>query len=157
MAVDRAVLAAELVLSAQRVITAAEGATVAAGQWPAQVVLGHLMMNDTDNWGPRIALMANAARTAQPPPVFAWYEPDGDQVAARFTHLTVAEAGAGLLAARTALLRQVRELAPADWEATAQHEVFGMLDLRDVLLALLAHDEEHRGGLLFGPDVSLGL
>lgn len=157
MTTPRAVLMAELVMSADRLITTARAAQPVPGEWPPHVVLGHVALNDAENWSPRVALMVNAAKSGETAPVFAWFEPDGDEVGARFADASIDETAAALMASRTGLLAQLRDLAPEDWDAQAHHEVFGVLDVRDLMLRLLAHDEGHRGELLLGPDVSLDL
>lgn len=154
MAISAALLLSELVMSAGRIIDAAHAAVPSEGEWPPQVVLGHLALNDRENWSPRIALMVNARRAGEPAPVFAWFEPDGEATADEFGQMAVEEAAAALLAARGAVVGQLRALAADDWSATASHEVFGAMTLEDVLIRLLAHDEEHRGGLVLKPDVS---
>lgn len=154
MAISAALLMSELVMSAGRLIDAAHSAVPREGEWSPQVVLGHLARNDRENWSPRIALMVNAHRLGEPAPAFAWFEPDGEATAAEFGQLTIEEAAAALLAARGAVAGQLRALGPDDWAATATHEVFGEMTLEDVLIRLLAHDEEHRGGLVLKPDVS---
>ena len=140
-------------MSADRVVQAAEQAAHYEGQWPPHVVLGHLAMNDTENWSPRIALMVKNHRDGLPGPVFTWFEPEGDEVARRFADFSVSEAAAALMASRTALIGQLRDLDAADWEAVASHDIFGALDVRELVLRLLAHDEGHRGDMLLGPDV----
>jgi hypothetical protein len=52
------------------------------------------------------------------------------------------------MATRIAMLTRLRELEPEQWAATAQHEVFGLMDVQALVLAVLAHDEEHRASLV---------
>lgn len=157
MAIERGVLLAELLMSADRAIETAKHTTPVPGEWPPATVLGHLALNDTQNWSPRVALMVNAARAGQAPPAFEWFEPDGGAVAAMFAEHSLEEAAAELLSSRSALIVQLRDLAPGDWDSRADHAVFGSLDVRELILHLLGHDEEHRGGMVLGPDVSLVL
>jgi hypothetical protein len=64
------------------------------------------------------------------------------------------ETGAQLLASRTLLLHRLRELADEDWDACAEHEAFGSLDIEGLMLQVLSHDEEHRASILLGqPEV----
>ena len=81
-------------------------------------------------------------------PVFAWVEPDAAATEAHYGPMSIDEAASDLMAARIALVTQLRDLGPGDWEATAQHEMFGHMDVAELLLRLLAHDEEHRAGML---------
>lgn len=148
MRITPASLLAELVLSADRLVTAASDSVPRAGEWPPQVVLGHLAQNDRENWAQRIALMVNAERAGAPSPTFTWFEPPADQVEQRYGSLSVAQAASDLMASRISLVGQLRELGPGDWEATAVHDTFGELDVAGLLLRLLGHDEEHRAGLL---------
>lgn len=139
-------------MSADRVIAAAVQATATVGQWPPEVVVGHLAHNDAHNWSPRIALMVNANRGASTPPQFTWYEPQG--VAQAYHGKPVEEVAAHFMAARAALVAILRDLESSDWLATANHERFGTIDMTDVVMLVLGHDEEHRGDLVLGGHVS---
>ena len=154
MSIAPAVLLVELLMSADRLITAAQQATftVQPDEWPAATILGHVSLVDTQVWLPRIEMMtaADAGGGAIEPPVFTWWEPDATVTQAHFADYTVDEAGAALLAGRTGILHRLRELPEGSWSAQAQHEVFGLIDVQGLLLQILAHDEEHRSSLLIG-------
>ena len=151
-----AVLLVELLMSVDRVITAAQQATftVASDEWPPATILGHLSMVDTEVWLPRINLMTSVHGTNADtmPPVFAWWEPDPEETKARFAKHGVDEAGAALLASRTSILQRLREMPPSGWSAPGQHEIFGAINVEDLVFHLLTHDEEHRACLLIGRD-----
>ncbi|CAB4339501.1 MAG: hypothetical protein F2839_04470 [Actinobacteria bacterium] len=154
MAVTPAVLFAEIVLSADRLIQAASISQPAPDQWPPHVVLGHIALNDERNWLVRIESMTSAHRQSQPEPFFDWFEPEAAEVEERFKDLTIDEAGAELLSTRTQIVLALRELSENDWQATAQHSIFGTLTVTDLVLRMLAHDEEHRAGLLLGGEIT---
>ena len=155
MAIQRSVLMVELLMSADRVITAAQTSRPDPheGGWPAAVVVGHLSQVDTEVWLPRIDQML-VGRQEGMPPSFAWWEPDAQQTLERFAGMTADDAGAQLLASRTLLLHRLRELADDDWDARADHEAYGSIDIEGLMLQVLSHDEEHRASILLGqPEV----
>lgn len=153
MAIPRPVLMVELLMSADRVITAAESAAVPADpdvdRWSPAVVVGHLSQVDLEVWLPRLELMVEA-RTGSSRPSFAWWEPDADATRRSFERLSTDDAAARLLASRTSLLLRVRDLSDDDWDARADHDTFGPMDVEGLMLQVLAHDEEHRASLLLG-------
>jgi hypothetical protein len=156
MAIARPVILVELLMSADRVITAAQrprDAAPAPGDWPVATVLGHLSMVDLEVWIPRIDAMV-AARSDSTLPRFDWWEPDSERTLAVFADVDVDTASARLLASRTALLHRLRDLSDDDWSARADHEAFGTIDVEGLMLQVLAHDEEHRASiLLLEPEV----
>ena len=154
MAIPRSVLMVELLMSADRVITAAQQAVAPTGDaWPPATVVGHLSVVDVEVWLPRIDAMVEG-RSAGNVPAFAWWEPDADRTAAAFAGQDADAAGARLLATRTSLLHRLRDLSDDDWSARADHDVFGSIDVEGLLLQVLAHDEEHRASILLGePEV----
>lgn len=151
MTIARPVLMVELLMSADRIITAAQAAVPPAKQhgdaWPPATVVGHLSQVDQQVWIPRLALMVEA-RAGSEPPSFDWWEPDAAQTRLDFAHVSADDAGARLLASRTSLLLRVRDLSDEDWGARAVHGTFGPIDVEGLLLQVLAHDEEHRETLL---------
>ena len=153
MAIPRPVLMVELLMSADRVITAAEAAAIPAHPdvdwWSPAVVVGHLSQVDLEVWLPRLELMVEA-RAGSTQPSFAWWEPDADETRRAFGDLSTDDAAARLLASRTSLLLRVRDLSDDDWSARADHDTFGPIDVEGLMLQVLAHDEEHRASLLLG-------
>ena len=139
----------ELLMSADRLITAAQTAPTPTepSAWTPAVVVGHLSLVDAEVWLPRIDEMV-AARSSRSRPLWAWWEPDADETARAFAGMGVDEAGARLLASRTALLHRLRELSADDWAAEAEHEDFGIIDVQGLIMQVLGHDEEHRASLL---------
>ena len=155
MPIPRSVLMVELLMSADRVVTAAQGASPvgSAESWSPATIVGHLSLVDVEVWIPRIDLMVQGHASGRPP-VLTWWEPDAEATRARFDGATADEAGARLISSRTALLHRLRDLADDEWLATAEHDVFGTLDIEGLMLQVLAHDEEHRASILLGePEV----
>ena len=149
MANPPSVLMVELLMSADRLITAAQTAPRPAdpSSWAPAVVVGHLSLVDTEVWLPRIAEMVSA-RSSASRPRWVWWEPDSDVTTRAFAGVGVDEAGARLLASRTALLHRLRDLSADDWAAEAEHEDFGVIDVQGLIMQVLGHDEEHRASLL---------
>jgi DinB superfamily len=149
MANPVSVLMVELLMSADRIITAAQAAPIPAdtSTWAPSVVVGHLTLVDTEVWLTRIDEMV-ASRASGHRPHWVWWEPDADVTALTFAGIGVDEAGARLLATRTALLHRLRQLSPDDWAAEAEHEDFGVIDVQGLIMQALGHDEEHRASLL---------
>lgn len=149
-----AVLMVELVMSIDRMIQSAESAKLAQshmsipGEWPAQVVLGHVSQVDEQVWAPRIDQMCRALAEGTQPPAFSWWEPDADATFVRFSEMTLEETSAQAMSARTALLSVVKDLTPEQWGATAIHEAFGTIDIAGLIIQILTHDEEHRASLV---------
>lgn len=151
MAIVPSVLMVELIMSADRVIQAAEKVqelSVASDEWGPQVILGHLSQVDEEVWLHRINLMTAAHAAGAPAPNFVWWEPDPVATAERFANVSVQDAGAELMASRTRLLTTLRDLTEEQWAATATHDTFGEITITDLLLEFLGHDEEHRATLV---------
>ena len=149
MANPASVLMVELIMSADRIITVAQAAPMPAdpSTWAPAVVVGHLSLFDTEVWLPRIDEMVES-RSSGSRPHWVWWEPDADVTALTFAGIGVDEAGARLLASRTALLHRLRELSPDDWAAEAEQEDLGVIDVQGLIMQALGHDEEHRASLL---------
>lgn len=154
MANPPAVLMVELVMSIDRMIQSAQSARdrqnhlVIPGEWPAQVVLGHVSQVDEQVWIPRIAQMCASLAAGGEPPSFAWWEPDATATYDRFIDMSLAEASALAMSVRTQFLSVVKELTADQWLATAEHEAFGQIDIAGLIIQVLTHDEEHRASLV---------
>ena len=118
------------------------------GEWPAQVVLGHVSQVDEQVWIPRIALMCQAQADGAEPPSFPWWEPDASATFERFHGMSLEQASAAAMSARTQLLSAIKELTAEQWSARAQHEAFGEIDIAGLIIQILTHDEEHRASLV---------
>lgn len=155
MPIPHSVLIVELLMSADRVITAARTAPQAddADAWPPAVIIGHLGQVDEQVWIPRIDAMV--AAIGSPEPEFTWWEPDPEKTRAAFAGASVDDAAARLLASRTSLLHRLRNLTDEQWAASARHATFGELDVEGLLIQVLGHDEEHRASLVL-PDQRSG-
>jgi len=154
MANPPAVLMVELVMSIDRMIQSAQTAQekqshlVIPGEWPAQVVLGHVSQVDEQVWMPRIAKMCTAFAAGDEPPSFDWWEPDATATYDRFKDMSLSESAALAMSVRTQLLSVIKELTPELWTATAEHEAFGHIDIAGLIIQILTHDEEHRASLV---------
>jgi hypothetical protein len=148
MAIPRATLMVELLMSADRIITAAQAAPLPAdpAAWSPPTVVGHLAIVDEQVWLPRLQVMASARLDG--PPAFTWWEPDPVATQAEFAQSSVDDAAARLLAARTSLLHSLRGLDDRGWASIATHDAFGLLDVEGLMLQVLGHDEEHRASLV---------
>jgi hypothetical protein len=147
VAIPHSVLVVELLMSADRVITAAQSAAGPrdpAG-WPPSVIVGHLSQVDELVWIPRIDVMVDAR--GESTPELEWWEPDPEATRAAFAQASVDEAAARLLAVRTTMVHRLRELTDEEWAATARHAIFGVIDVEGLLIQVLSHDEDHRGSL----------
>lgn len=149
-----AVLMVELVMSIDRMIQSAQNAQatqshlVIPGEWPAQVVLGHVSQVDELVWMPRIQKMCQAQTASQESPEFAWWEPDANATYERFKDASLDEVSALAMSNRTQLLTVIKELSPEQWTAKAKHEAFGEIDIAGLIIQVLTHDEEHRASLV---------
>ena len=152
MANPASVLLVELVMSVDRLIDAANEAEPACSaegsSWPPVVVLGHVSDVDDLVWSARLRDMVGAQRRGDPPPRYSWWEPDSDQTFATYRDWSVADAAARVMSQRIGLLTLLRDLSTDEWNASAVHETWGEIDVRDLVLHVLAHDEEHRASLL---------
>ena len=72
----------------------------------------------------------------------------GDKTAATYASWSLDDAAARVMSQRIALLTQLRDLSPDDWNARAIHDTFGDMDVRELVLQVLAHDEEHRASFV---------
>ena len=146
MAITHSTLMVELLMSADRVITAAASCPQPEepDAWPPAVVVAHLSQVDDQVWLPRLQLMTTAAE----PPTFGWWEPDAQATASMFADSSVDDASALLLASRTRLLHALRDLTDDQWQSTATHLTFGEMDVEALMLLALSHDEEHRASLV---------
>lgn len=149
-----AVLMAELVMSIDRMIQSAQTAAEAQshteipGEWPAQVVLGHVSQVDEQVWIPRIVQMCQSLGASEEPPTFEWWEPNAAATLERFAQVALEDACALAMSARTHLVTAVKDLTPKQWGATAKHETFGTIDIAGLIIEILTHDEEHRASLV---------
>ncbi len=148
MATPNSVLYVELVMSVDRLHQSAEKAGAREGEWPPSVVVAHVGDVDEQVWTPRLMQMVAAFDAGAPPPELTWWEPDADATLERYAAWSLDDAAARTMRTRIALLTALRELRDDQWGATALHEVFGVLDVQELVLRVLAHDEEHRGSLV---------
>jgi hypothetical protein len=143
------VLYVELVMSIDRIGDAARASDPIEGEWPPAVVVAHLADVDEQVWHARIDAMVEAFESRAPTPEFANWEPDPVATYDRYRDWSVDDATARAMATRIALVTRLRDLTPAQFDGIrGQHEVFGTMDTHAVVMAVLAHDEEHRASLL---------
>jgi len=149
-----AVLMAELVMSIDRMIQSAQTAAEThshleiPGEWPAQVVLGHVSQVDGQVWIPRILQMCQSLDAGTEPPSFSWWEPDAAATLEKFGKVALEDACALAMSSRTHLVTAVKDLTPEQWGAIAKHETFGTIDIAGLIIQILTHDEEHRASLV---------
>jgi hypothetical protein len=146
----------ELIMSIDRMITSAQNAGSRPPEWLASddeqwappVVLGHISQVDELVWLPRIQLMCQAQATGDPPPQFVWWEPDPAETVAKFGRQSLEDVAALAMSHRTTLLSAVKDLTPTQWQSQAKHDAFGEIDVSELLIQVLTHDEEHRASLV---------
>lgn len=148
MAISPKVLLVELVMSIDRMIESARIAPVVPGEWTPATVLGHVSEVDTQVWAARVDLMLNAAASGSPEPEFAWWEPDPVKTAEKFSSVSVEDASAIALQARTQLVTKLSGLSEEQWQARAIHKTFGSITIAELIFHALQHDEEHRGSFV---------
>jgi len=145
------VLYVELVMSIDRIGDAARAAEVRDGEWPPAVVVAHLADVDEQVWHARIDEMVAAFDAGAPAPEFANWEPDPVATLERYREWSVDDAVARSMATRIAFVTRLRDLSPEQYAGIrGRHEVFGDMDTQAVVMAVLAHDEEHRASLILG-------
>lgn len=156
MSTPPAVLLVELIMSIDRMITSAQNADSISpkwladskDQWPPAVILGHISQVDDLVWLPRLHLMCQAQAAGNPAPQFAWWEPDLEQTVAKFASQSLLDVAALAMSHRTTLVSAVKDLTPHQWQARAEHDTFGEIDVSALLIQVLTHDEEHRASLV---------
>lgn len=152
MAISSSVLLVELIMSADRMIQSAQSAPVNEGEWSPAVVLGHVSQVDEQVWLPRVETMLLALAEGKPAPAFSWWEPDPIQTEATFAGYSLEDASAALMAGRTRLVTYLRGLTAEQWAAPGVHDTFGEMDISDLLIEILRHDEEHRASFVLTID-----
>jgi DinB superfamily len=143
------VLLVELLMSVDRMIESSKSATQVAGEWPPATILGHVSQVDEQVWSVRIDQMVQAHRDGSAVPTYVWWKPNAEQTAAAFEGSTLDDAAGLVMASRISILTKLRDLADEDWDARAIHATFGEIDVRGLVLEILAHDEEHRASLVY--------
>ena len=150
--INPGVLLVELIMSADRIISASEvaEAPASADEWDASTILGHLLQVDEEVWIARLETLLDPDYQAKHPDgaSFAWWEPDPVATRARFHGKERSSVAADFLAMRTSLLMRLRGVDPSVWSLRWQHESRGELTLTDLILWVLEHDEEHRASIL---------
>jgi hypothetical protein len=135
-------------MSIDRMIESAKKSNPVTGQWSAPVILGHISQVDSLVWQPRVEQMVVAQMANAIEPTFQWWEPDHQKTENEFSKYSVDEAGALALKVRTQLVTYLNSLSQAQWQSRANHETFGSIDVRDLIMQTLTHDEEHRAALI---------
>ncbi len=130
-------------------IESSKSAVQVAGEWSPATILGHVSQVDEKVWLVRINQMVSAHRDGLAVPTYEWWEPDAELTAAAFVDATLDDAAGQVMAARIAMLTALRDLAEDDWNARAIHVTFGEIDMRGLVMEILAHDEEHRASLVY--------
>ena len=136
-------------MSVDRMIESSKSAVEVPGEWPPATILGHVSQVDEQVWLVRIDQMVDTHRDGAAVPTYEWWEPDAEQTAAIFEGTTLDDAAGLVMASRISILTKLRDLADEDWDARAIHATFGEIDVRGLVLEILAHDEEHRASLVY--------
>ena len=130
-------------------IESSKSAVEVPGEWPPATILGHVSQVDEQVWSLRIDQMVQAHRDGSAVPSYEWWEPNAEQTAATFEGSSLDDAAGLVMASRISILTKLRDLADEDWDARAIHATFGEIDVRGLVLEILAHDEEHRASLVY--------
>ena len=130
-------------------IESSRSAVQVPGEWAPAMILGHVSQVDEQVWLVRIHQMVQAHRDGAAVPAYEWWEPDAEQTATTFSDVTLDDAAGQVMAARISILTALRDLDQDDWNARAIHDSFGEIDVRGLVLEILAHDEEHRASLVY--------
>ena len=150
--INPGVLLVELIISADRIISASEIAETPGDpqEWSSTTLLGHLLQVDEEVWIARLKILLAPDYLERHPGgiSFPWWEPEPRGTIARFADQDRASIAADFLATRTSLLMLLRGIAPQVWGVPWHHESRGELTLTDLILWILEHDEEHRASLL---------
>lgn len=137
-------IVANLRSSIEKIIATANAAPEPEeGEWPKQVVLGHLIDVDIEVWMTRIDLMVNAQKNDENSPQFAWWEPDPILTREKYGSFTFEMVQSVLIATRDRLITKYETLSAQEKRATAKHETFGELDIDGLMREVLIHDAEH--------------
>ncbi len=137
-------IVANLRSSIEKIIATANAAPEPEeGEWPKQVVLGHLIDVDIEVWMTRIDLMVNAQKNDENSPQFAWWEPDPILTREKYGSFTFEMVQSVLIATRDKLITKYETLSAQEKRATAKHETFGELDIDGLMREVLIHDAEH--------------
>jgi len=105
------------------------------GEWSAREVLLHLAAVEEEVWHARLDALASESF-----PHWPWVEPGLLAGPGTGTYM---EAAAAFATRRAATLARLDGLDAAGWEKRGRHDVFGVLDVAEMLRILLDHDEEH--------------
>ena len=136
-------------MSVDRMIESSKSAVEVPGEWTPATILGHVSQVDEQVWLVRIDQMVHAHRDGAVVPNYEWWEPDAEETAVTFEGVTLDDAAGLVMASRISILTKLRDLADEDWDARAIHATFGEIDVRGLVLEILAHDEEHRASLVY--------
>lgn len=133
----------ELMDSASRLAATAIESTQSLERWTPATILGHVSDVDEQVWHARIHLMVDAMHGGLPIPLLKWWEPDPGATELKYHDYSLEKAIAGLFTSRAAIIETLSSLADRDWEASAMHDTFGMLNVNSLPEKILLHDEEH--------------
>ncbi len=128
----------------QRIACIVEGGTEAAlrqaanaESWSAAEILAHLRASDDI-----LAYRAYAILVRDNPPMPGYDERRWAEVA-RYGVISPEASLVAFTVKRAELVRMLRHIPATDWERLGIHEISGPRTLREVLTALVEHEEEH--------------
>lgn len=122
--------------------TAVESVTSDDG-WTPVTIIGHVSDVDEQVWHARINLMVDAFHQGLPAPSLSWWEPDAAATEVKYRNYSLEQAIARLFMTRAAMIQTLGRLTTEEWEASAMHDTFGRLTVRQLPEKVLSHDEEH--------------
>ncbi len=109
----------------------------AYGGWSAAQMFAHMRAAD-DIWTPRIFMVL-----VRDQPVLAGYDERRWAEVAGYAQADFQLSLRAFSLRRAELVNALRRAAPEDWQRMGTHEARGPLALRDVVLGLLEHEEDH--------------
>ena len=118
--INPGVLLVELIMSADRIITAAEAGKARSGEWNPATIVGHLTQVDEQVWMARIITILDPTYSERYPDgaSFPWWEPDPVATEKKYAELAPTSVAADFLAMRTSLLMLLKGLPGDVWQRT---------------------------------------
>jgi len=133
--------------STESLCVKAENANFNGEGWTPAIILGHIVDVDKEVWLARFNMMVAALHSGQEPPRLAWWEPDGEQTAEKYSTFSVTDSIELLRQSRNKMITYLQSLSVADRSAPAMHKTFGAITIESMLQVILNHDEEHRASI----------
>jgi hypothetical protein len=123
---------------ARRAAETSAGQPRPAGEWPAHIVVGHLLRVEAEVWQARFRRLA-----VEDNPFWEWWEPEQVAWVAEYGQQPLDRLLADFAAVRQDNLTYLRGLPADGWQRQGTHRTFGVLDVADLCREMLKHDENH--------------